>query len=75
MEAAKGHQILMALRSECQPQGVASAVDDGTIDGRGSGSPAQDLNEWLTSNDLWSLMATEPMLPWDQTGSPHALKL
>jgi hypothetical protein len=66
MEAAKGHQILTGLRSECQLQGTGSAV---VMDG-GHDTPALDLNEWLTSNDLWSLMATEPVLPWDQAGLP-----
>jgi hypothetical protein len=71
MEAAKGRDILMALRAECQPQDGRNSVNDGEADHQGS--PQQDLNDWLASHDLWSLMTTEPASHWGQAGLPYSI--
>lgn len=72
MEAAKGRDILVRLRSECEAQdkGPSPSIDEQDM---GSPNGPEDLNDWLASHDLWSLMTTDPALRWDQAGVPFSL--
>jgi hypothetical protein len=62
-EAIKGRNILLVLRNE-----ACSLLDEGMLHTGTTctdESPAVDLNDWLGSNDLWSMMSSDPAAFWD----------